>query len=93
MNPNYKPLSSLNVAKLPPIALSPRLNKDNNVSTTFRKLHGVRDQHKEPTFVDSRIEFNSPDELNLSQSKHLLQKRCVNHCQQVKYLHFNMRLN
>ena len=34
MNPNYKPLSSLNVAKLPPIAPSPRLNRDNNVTTT-----------------------------------------------------------
>ena len=73
MDPNYKLPCCLNVAKLPPRAPSPRLNRDNNVSTTPRysprRFHGVRDLHEEPTFVDSQIEPNGPDEINLSQSE------------------------
>ena len=34
MDPSYRPPSSLKVAKLPPKAPSPRLDRDNNESTT-----------------------------------------------------------
>ena len=73
MNPNYKPPSSLKVAKLPPKAPFPWLNRNNNMSTTPgyspHNLYEVWHLHQEPTFVDSHIEPNSPDELNLSQSE------------------------
>ena len=76
MNPNYKPLSSLDVAKLPNRKPSPRFSMTTNVSTTPghspQKSHDVLGPHEELTFVDSQIEVKGSDEQTFGQSEKLV---------------------